>query len=150
MEKRKDFKFEIGDIVQVADKENSSLITHGGKEYKEHLKVVFRFYDGDIIAYVLDTGDDDVCVVTDEPFIALEQPCGDNDTAIQQESPESQDADDENDDQFYFGYVFHINKRPVAANDLDDAIRIFKLQHGTEFIESIKAEDKLTLIQKMK
>ncbi len=150
MEKRKDFKFEIGDIVQVADKKNSELVSHNGKSYKEHLKVVFRFFDGAINVYVLDTGDDDTCIITDEQFIALEQSCGDNDTAIQQESPESQDADDENDDQFYLGYVFHINKRPVAANDLEDAIRIFKLQHGTEFIESIKAEDKLTLIQKMK
>lgn len=150
MEKRKDFKFEIGDIVQVADKKNSELVSRDNSIYKEHLKVVFRFFDGVINAYVLDTGDDSLCVLSEEPFLALEQSCGDNDTAIQQESPESQDADGENDDQFYFGYVFHINKRPVAANDLDDAIRIFKLQHGTEFIESIKAEDKLTLIQKMK
>ena len=67
------YLFEVGDIVRTT--KGSVLVANAdsGKWYTEHLRVVFRFWDGAQHAYVLDTGDDGICVISDERGIELEE-----------------------------------------------------------------------------
>lgn len=67
------YLFEVGDIVRTT--KGSVLVpeTNSSKWYTEHLRVVFRFWNGAQHAYVLDTGDDGICVISDECGIELEE-----------------------------------------------------------------------------
>ena len=71
------FKFEIGDVVRV--KEGDVLTTqvdHCNKVYLEHLTVYFRFWDGNCCCYVLNVGDDDICLISDEDYATRRSPAG--------------------------------------------------------------------------
>lgn len=86
------YLFEVGDIVRTT--KGSVLVTNAdsGKWHTEHLRVVFRFWDGAQHAYVLDTGDDGICVISDERGIELEE----KRVPTVHENPENVDGRDKN------------------------------------------------------
>lgn len=69
--KKVEYLFDVGDIVKTK-KGNAFWI--GDKEYKEHLKVIFRFWNGERPIYVLETeeGFGEPC---SENLIELEEKC---------------------------------------------------------------------------
>lgn len=128
---KREFKFNLGDVVRTKD--GCSLVFPGaaGKEYREHLTVVYRFWDGMANVYVLNTGDEGICLMSDEEPLELEEnaprPVGENLS-------------------YYLGYVYRINDLLVAAEDIDKAIRGFRdfcdYDRGEEEIETITLQDK--------
>ena len=57
-----------GDVVRLKEDRETliALIDGVSKVYREHLMVYYRFWDGRRFSYVLNTGDDDICLVCDE------------------------------------------------------------------------------------
>lgn len=139
------FKFEIGDVVRM--KEGDVLTTrvdHCNKVYLEHLTVYFRFWDGNCCCYVLNVGDDGICLICDEARLELEERPPMPPEAVQPECAK---------ESHFLGSVFRINNRLVAAEGLEKAIELFRSHpsHQYETIESItlQAQD-LALIQNRK
>jgi len=136
------FKFEIGDVVRM--KEGYVLTTrvdYCNKEYEEHLTVYFRFWDGNCCCYVLNVGDDDICLISDEARLELEER-----PPMPPEEAQPECAKESH----FLGSVFRINNRLVAAESLEKAIELFRSHssHKYETIESITLLDRdLTLIQ---
>lgn len=127
----REFKFNLGDVVRTKD--GSSLVSPGdaGKEYREHLTVVYRFWDGMANVYVLNTGDRGICLMSDEEPLELEE---------EAPSPEDECMS------YYLGHVYRINDMLVAAEGIDKAIRSFRdfcdYDCGEEEIEAITLQDK--------
>lgn len=131
------FKFEIGDVVRM--KEGYAL--EFSKMYKEHLSVYFRFWDGNCCCYVLNVGDDDICLISDEARLELEERPPMPPEEVQPECAK---------ESCFLGSVFRINNRRVAAESLEKAIKLFRSHpsHQQETIESITLQDgDLALIQ---
>lgn len=137
------FKFEIGDVVRT--KEGSELVTQVDnlyRRYTEHLIVYFRFWDGSHCCYVLNVGNDEICLIADETQLELEErpPMPEEEgswTIVRKEN-------------HFLGSVFRINKRLVAAEGVEKAIELFRSHpsHQNETIESIALQDRdLALIQ---
>lgn len=125
------FKFNLGDVVRTKD--GCSLVPPGaaGKEYLEHLTVVYRFWDGMENVYVLNTGDEGLCLISDEELLELEE-----------EAPSPEGGCQS----YYLGHVYRINDMLVAAEGIDKAIRSFRdfcdYDCGEEEIEAITLQDK--------
>lgn len=136
------FKFEIGDVVRM--KEGSVLTTqvdYRNKVYGEHLTVCFRFWDGNCCCYVVNVGDDDICLTSDEDSLELEERPPMPPEEVQQECAK---------ESYFLGSVYRINNRLVAAEGLDKAIELFRSHpsHQYDTIESITLQDPdLALIQ---
>lgn len=135
------FKFEIGDVVRT--KEGVALVMQGvhcEKEYKEHLTVCFRFWNGYRCCYVLDVGDDGNCLICDEARLELEE-----------KAPMPEEVQPECAKESYFlGSVFRVNNRLVAAEGLEKAIDLFRSHpsHQYETIEYITLQSRdFALIQ---
>lgn len=130
------FKFEIGDVVRT--KEDKVLVMTGEilqKEYKEHLTVCFRFWDGNCCCYVLNVGDDDICLISDEDSLELEERLPMPPEEVQPERAK---------ESHFLGSVFRINNRLVAAEGLEKAIKLFHSHpsHQYDTIESITLQDR--------
>ena len=135
------FKFEIGDVVRTKDSDMKLVAFNGTKTYWEHLMVYFRFWDGCRLCYVLNTGDDDICLISDEDSLELEERPPMPEEEVQQECAK---------ESHFLGSVFRINKRLVAAEGLEKAIELFRSHpsHQYETIEAITLQDRdLALIQ---
>ena len=124
-------------------KEGAALRTqvdHCEKMYVEHLTVVFYFWDGSQCCYVLNTGDDGICLICDEDSLELEE-----------KAPMPEEVQPECAKESYFlGSVFCINHRFVAAGGLEKAIELFRSHpsHQSDTIESITLQSRdLALIQ---
>lgn len=143
------FKFELGDVVRL--KVGSHLVTPDGKkEYQEHLTVMFYFWDGNSCCYVLDTGDDGICGIIEEDYLELEErpPM----PPVEEEPPmPTEEVHPECDKESYFlGHVYCINDRIVAAEGIEQAIRLFHNHPISrhDLIEKIILQDQsLALIQ---
>lgn len=139
---KRTFKFNLGDVVRM--KEGDVLTTRAdycNKVYEEHLTVRFRFWDGNCLCYVLNVGDDDICLICDEARLELEErppmPPEDVHPECAKES-------------LFLGSVFRINNRLVAAESLEKAIKLFRSHssHQHETIRAITLQDRdLALIQ---
>lgn len=105
------FKFNLGDVVRAKD--GGSLGAEGdvSKVYREHLPVVYRFWDGMANVYVLNTGDEGLCLISDEELLELEE-----------EAPRPEGGCQS----YYLGHVYRINDKLVAAEDIEKAIRSFR------------------------
>ena len=119
----------------------TTLIDGGTKEYREHLRVYFCFWNGCQCCYVLYTGDDDICLICDEDSLELEERPPMPPEEVQPECGK---------ESHFLGYVYRINNRLVAAEGLEKAIELFRShpshQHAT--IKSITLQDEdLALIQ---
>lgn len=116
------------DVVRLKD--GSCLVTSDGKKYYEHLTVMYYFWDGADCCYVLSTGDDDICLVSDEQSLELEERAP---MPEEEAKPES----------YFLGSVFLINRRLVAAEGLEKAIELFHSypSHRNETIRSITLQD---------
>lgn len=127
----REFKFNLGDVVRTKD--GCSLVSPGdaGKEYREHLTVVYRFWDGIANVYVLNTGDRGICLMSDEEPLELEE---------EAPSPEGECQS------YYLGHVYRINDMLVAAEGIDKAIRSYRdycdYNSVEEQIEVITLQDK--------
>lgn len=134
------FKFEIGDVVRT--KEGSELVREVENlslTFTEHLTVSFRFWDGICCCYVLNAGDNDLFLISDEARLELEE-----------RPPMPEEIQPECAKESHFlGSVFRINKRLVAAEGLEKAIELFRSHpsHQYENIESITLQGDLALIQ---
>lgn len=131
-----------GDVVRLKEDRETliALIDGVSKVYREHLMVYFRFWGGCQCFYVLNTGDDDVCVVCDEDSLELEE---------RPPMPEEEVQPECTKESHFLGYVYRINNRMVAAESLEKAIEVFR-SHPTscyETIESITLQGNLALIQ---
>lgn len=134
------FKFIAGDVVRMKESNEklTALVDGGTKEYREHLTVVFYFWDGYECCYVLNTGDDGICLICPEDSLVLEEG-----------APMSEEVQENN----FLGSVYHINNRLVAADGLEKAIKLFRSHpsHQYETIEAITLQGPDTaLIQKGK
>ena len=130
------FKFEIGDVVRLkeSDKTLIALIDCVTKEYREHLMVYFHFWNGCRCCYVLNTGDDDICLVCDEDSLELEE-----------RLPKPEEVQPEcAKDSYFLGSVYCINNRLVAAEGLEKAIELFRCHpsHQSDIIEAIILQDR--------
>ena len=136
------FKFEIGDVVRM--KEGDVLTTqvdYCNKVYLEHLTVYFRFWDGNSCCYVLNVGDDDICLISDEEPLELEERPPMPPEEVQPECAK---------ESHFLGSVYRVNNRLVAAEGLEKAIELFRSHpsHQYETIKSITLQDPdLALIQ---
>lgn len=135
------FKFGIGDILRM--KEGSRLVTPGDsvKEYHEHLNVVFSFWDGCNCCYVLNTGDDGICGIIEENYLELEERAP---MPAEEVHPECAK------ESYFLGNVYRVNNRLVAAESIEQAIRLFHdhPNHRSETIRNITLQDTdLALIQ---
>ena len=124
------FKFEIGDVV--CTKEGDVLTTqvdHCNNVYLEHLTVCFRFWDGNFCCYVLNVGDDDICLICDETRLKLKE---------RPPMPKEEVQPECTKENHFLGSVFRINNRLVAAKSLEKAIELFR-SHPTHRCETIEA-----------
>ena len=124
------FKFIAGDVVRMKESNEklTALIDGGTKEYREHLTVVFYFWDGYKCCYVLNTGDDGICLICPEDSLVLEE-----------RPPMPEEVQPECAKENYFlGSVYHINNRLVAAEGLEKAIKLFR-SHPSHQYETIEA-----------
>ncbi|MBR5395825.1 MAG: hypothetical protein IK144_12215 [Bacteroidaceae bacterium] len=137
------FKFKPGDVVRM--KQGDALVTqvnHCKTVFEKHLTVVFCFWDGSCRCYVLNTGEDGICLVSDEERLELEE---------RAPMPTEGAQPDCAKESYSLGYVFRINNRLVAAESIEKSIRIFYDRHRSEAIEKIALQDKdLALIQNLK
>lgn len=139
------FKFMEGDVVRT--KEGNKLVATVGifiKEYREHLTVVYHYWDGSNCCYVLNTGDDYICVCCGEDLLELVERAP---MPAEEVHPECAK------DSHFLGYVYRVNNRLVAAEGIEQAIRLFHdhPNHRLETIEKIALQDKdLALIQNLK
>ncbi len=147
MKEKGSYKFEVGDIVDFKDGLTVSPPGFSDKAYMKDLVVVFRFWDGNNV-YVLNTQDNDICV------IALEDDMINTGTRFgyingepkNEEEPKEQSS-------HYLGYVYRVNKRLVAAETIEEAIETFYSHpcHKCNTIEEVKLLDRdLALIQTQK
>ena len=136
------FKFLEGDVVRT--KEGNELVATVGifnKVYREHLTVVYHYWDGCNCCYVLNTGDDYICVTCGEDSLELEERAP---MPAEEVHPECAK------ESHFLGYVYLVNNRLVAAESIEQAIRLFHdhPSHRSETIEEITLQDKdLALIQ---
>lgn len=131
-----------GDVVRLKEDHGTliALIDGVSKEYREHLMVYFRFWGGCQCFYVLNTGDDDICLVCDEDSLELEERPSMPPEDVQPECTK---------ESHFLGYVYRINDRLVAAESLEKAIEVFRSHppRCNETIESINLVGDLALIQ---
>lgn len=116
-------------------KDGSLLVTpDGGKKYQEHLTVIYYFWDGAACCYVLSTGDDDICLVCDEQLLELEE---------RAPMPEEEAKPESAKESYFLGSVYRVNNRLVAAEGIEQAIRLFQdhPNHRSETIEKIILQD---------
>lgn len=135
------FKFMMGDVVRTKDSNMKLAACNNTKTYWEHLTVVFRFFDGCQFGYVLNTGDDYICVICDEDSLELEERAPMPEEEVQPECAK---------ESHFLGSVYRINNRLVAAEGLEKAIELFRSHpsHQYETIESITLQGPdLVLIQ---
>jgi len=135
-----------GDVVRLKESSEklTALIYGGTKEYREHLTVVSHFWSGYECCYVLNTGDDDICIICDEEPLELEERPPMPQEEVQPECAKGS---------YFLGSVFRINNRLVAAEGLEKAIELFRSHpsHQSDNIESITLQvPDLALIQKGK
>ena len=135
------FKFEIGDVVRM--EEDAVLIQRDdcNKEYNEHLTVRFRFWDGSCCCYVLNVGDDDICLICNETRLELEERAPMPKEEVQPERAK---------ENYFHGNVYRINNRLVAAESLEKAIELFRSHplHQSDTIETITLQERhFALIQ---
>lgn len=126
-----------GDVVRLKEDHGSliALIDGVSKEYREHLRVYFRFWGGCRCFYVLNTGDDDICLVCDEDSLELEE---------RPPMPEEEVQPECTKESHFLGSVYRINNRLVAAESIEKAIEVFRSNpsHQYETIESITLQDR--------
>lgn len=131
-----------GDVVRT--KEGNGLVATVGifnKEYREHLTVVYHYWDGCNCCYVLNTGDDYICVCCGEDLLELEERAP---MPAEEVHPECAK------ESYFLGYVYRVNNRLVAAEGIEQAIRLFHdhPNHRLETIEKTILQDTgLALIQ---
>jgi len=118
------FKFGLGDVVRMKESNEkiTVLIDGGTKEYREHLTVVFHFWNGYECCYVLNTGDDGICLICDEDSLELEE-----------EAPMPEEKES-----YFLGTVYLINNRLVAAEGLEKAIELFH-SHPSHHYDTIRS-----------
>lgn len=124
------FKFKPGDVVRV--KENRRPLVYDGCPCNDNLTVNYCFWSGTACCYVLNTGRDGICIVCDEEPLELEErpPMPEVHAEWPQES-------------YFLGYVYRVNSRLVAAEGIEQAIRLFQdhPSHSSETIEQIILQD---------
>ena len=133
------FKFKPGDVVRV--KEDRKPLVCGSDLYNEHLTVMYCFWGGAVCCHVLNTGSNDICIVCDEEPLELEERAP---MPAEEVHPECAK------ESYFLGYVYRVNNRLVAAEGIEQAIRLFHdhPSHRSETIEKITLQDKdLALIQ---
>lgn len=122
----------VGDVVRT--KADCRPLICDGRRYDEHLTVCFRFWSGTDCCYVLNTGDDDICIVCNEEPLELEE-----------RPPMLEDVQPKCAKESHFlGNVYRINNRLVAAEGLEKAIELFRSHpsHQYETIESITLQSR--------
>lgn len=136
------FKFEIGDVVRMEEGAVlTSRVDHCNKEYREHLTVYFRFWDGNCCCYVLNVGDDDICLICDEARLELEE---------RPPMPPEEEQPERAKENYFLGNVYRINNRLVAAESLEKAIELFRSHpsHQSDIIDIITLQERyFALIQ---
>ena len=136
------FKFMAGDVVRLRENHENliALLDGCGKEYREHLRVCFCFWDGCRISYVLNTGNNDICLICDEDSLELEE---------RPPMPQEEVQPECTKESHFLGSVYRINNRLVAAESIEKAIKLFRSHptHLCETIESITLQGDLALIQ---
>lgn len=136
------FKFKPGDVVRA--KENRRPLVYDGVRYNDNLTVMYCFWSGTACCYVLNTGCDGICIVCDEEPLEL----------VERAPMPAEEVHPECAKESYFlGYVYRVNNRLVAAEGIEQAIRLFHdhPSHRSETIEKIALQDKdLALIQNLK
>ena len=138
------YLFEVGDIVRTT--KGSVLVANAdsGKWYTEHLRVVFRFWDGAQHAYVLDTGDDGICVISDERGIELEE----KRVPAVHENPENVDGRDERGVELEEKRVPAVHENPENVDGRDKRLYLVRnvtgefyvVAHSFDEAESLLAE----------
>lgn len=133
------FKFNPGDVVRA--KENRRPLVCDGDPYNDNLTVMYCFWSGTACCYVLNTGYDGICIVCEEEPLELEERAP---MPAEEVHPECAK------ESHFLGYVYRVNNRLVAAEGIEQAIRLFHdhPSHRSETIEEITLQDKdLALIQ---
>lgn len=118
-----------GDVVRT--KEGNELVATVGifnKVYREHLTVVYHYWDGCNCCYVLNTGDDYICVCCVEDLLELEERAP---MPAEEVHPECAK------DSYFLGNVYCVNNRLVAAEGIEQAIRLFH-DHPSYRLETIE------------
>lgn len=72
------FKFNIGDLLKVINRNGPDCIlarNGSGKEYRDSLRVEFRFWDGNENVYIVATGDG-TCLPIGEDDVELQESAG--------------------------------------------------------------------------
>ena len=136
------FKFKPGDVVRA--KEDRKPLVIDGVRYNDNLTVMYCFWSGIACCYVLNTGCDGICIVCDEEPLELYERAP---MPTEEVHPECAK------DSHFLGYVYRVNNRLVAAEGIEQAIRLFHdhPNHRLETIEKIALQDKdLALIQNLK
>lgn len=114
---------------------------YDGNPYNEHLTVMYCFWGGAVCCYVLNTGSNDICIVCDEEPLELEE---------RPPMPAEEVHPERAKESYFLGYVYRVNNRLVAAEGIEQAIRLFHdhPSHRSETIEKITLQDtNLALIQ---
>lgn len=120
------FKFMEGDVVRT--KEGNELVATVGifnKKYREHLTVVYHFWDGNNCCYVLNTGDDDICGIIEEDYLELEERPPMPEVEKEPPVPAEETKQKRDKESYFLGHVYCINDRIVAAEGIEQAIRLF-------------------------
>ncbi len=115
-----------GDLVRLKESDGTltALIENGRKEYREHLTVVFCYWNGYCCCYVVNTGADDICLICDEDSLELEERPTMPPEEVQPECAK---------ESYFLGYVFRIKNRLVAAEGLEKAIKLFRSHPSHQF-----------------
>lgn len=135
----REFKFKPGDVVRA--KEGRKPLVFDGYPYNDNLTVMYCFWSGIACCYVLNTGRDGICIVCDEEPLELEE---------RPPMPEEEVHPECDNGSYFLGYVYRVNDRIVAAEGIEQAIRLFHdhPNHRSERIEKIILQDtELALIQ---
>ena len=132
------YKFEVGDIVDLKDGLTVTPPGFPDKAYMKDFVVVFRFWDGNNV-YILNTQDNDICVIAlEDDIVGTGQKMGfvDDETQSVTEEPNEQTS-------HYLGYIYRVNKRLVAAGTIEEAIETFYSHpcHKCETIEEVELLD---------
>lgn len=131
------FKYGVGDVLKVSKQDMIlKLPINPEKEYKDNLRVVYRFYDGNH-GYVLES-DDGCCLVLLEDDLELVEKAPvsvKNSKKIENKTKHSGCEES-----FYLGYVYKVNSRMVVSDSIENAISLFREHpsHKVDTIESIK------------
>ncbi len=135
------FKFKPGDVVQA--KENRRPLVIDGCPYYNNLTVMYCYWNGIDCCYVLNTGCDGICIVCDEEPLELVERAPMKAEEVHLECAK---------DSHFLGYVYRVNNRLVAAEGIEQAIRLFHdhPNHRSETIGKIILQDTdLALIQNL-